>query len=556
MQAESQYMTNDPKDISNENNSSGNVATGDQLSQPVQQHDDGAAHPMPGRESSNKLIAKNTLLLYLRMIVVMLVTLYTSRLVLATLGVEDYGIYQVVGGLVGMFTILSGSLSVSTSRFLTFALGKGDFAELKKTFATVRAIHIIMAVSMFVICELLAVWFLKTKLTIPPDRLYAAKCALHCSIASFSIALFNVPYGASVISHEKMSTFAYMSILEVVVKLLIVYLLLIAPIDRLIFYAILGLCASILYQAIYMVYCLVKFPECKAKPALDRSIVKSISSFIGWTFWGNAAVVVKDQGVVMLLNIFFGPVVNAAQGVGMQVSGVVTRFIGGFMTATQPQITKSYASGDISRLNDLLIKSTKFSFFLMVVLIFPLINNTRVLLDVWLVEVPDHAVNFANIILIYTFIDCFTTPVYTAVMATSKIRIYEIGLTILYFANILCAYIALKLGMVPEVVFVLAIIFKLLVLLLLIQQCCKLFKFDLGSYIKLYLVMVLPIVAYGAAISLAYQLLIGNDSFLKLILFTVAFEMLMLPFIWWYGFSVGERAFVLNFIKGKLNLSR
>ena len=509
-----------------------------------------------GYQSNNRRIAKNTLLLYLRMIVVMLVTLYTSRLVLAILGVEDYGIYQVVGGLVAMFTILSGSLSVSTSRFLTYALGTGNQEELKKTFATVRALHIILAISMFVICEVLAVWFLKTKLTIPPERLFAAKCALHCSIASFSISLLNVPYGASVISHEKMSAFAYMSIFDVFIKLLIVYLLYISPIDQLIFYAILGLGTGILYQVIYVVYCVMKFPECKSRPALDRSIVKYISAFVGWTFWGNAAVVAKDQGVVMLLNMFFGPIVNAAQGVAMQVSGVVTRFISGFTTAVQPQITKSYASGDIKRLNDLLIKSTKFSFFLMVVLIFPIINNTKVLLDMWLVEVPDHAVNFANIILVYTFIDCFTTPLYTAVLATSKILTYEIGLTIIYFTNIVCTYIALKVGMPPESVFVLAVIFKLLVLLLLGLQCCRLFKFDLKSYSQLILIIVLPTLAFGCLVSMCYQLFYDNDSFWKLIGFTLLFEALMLPFIWLYGFKENERRFVSDSIKGKLNLSR
>lgn len=505
-----------------------------------------------GYQSSNRRIAKNTLLLYLRMIVVMLVSLYTSRLVLAALGVEDYGIYQVVGGLVGMFTILSGSLSVSTSRFLTFALGTGDFEQLRKTFATVRAVHIILAISMFLICELLAIWFLKTKLTIPPDRLYAAKCALHCSIAGFSISLLNVPFGASVISHEKMSAFAYMSIFDVFVKLLIVYLLYISPIDRLIFYAILGLCTGIIYQVIYVVYCYIKFPECKSKPSLDRRIVRNISAFVGWTFWGNAAVVVKDQGVVMLLNMFFGPVVNAAQGVGLQVSGVVTRFIGGFMTAVQPQITKSYASGEIDRLNGLLVKSTKFSFYLMVLLIFPIINNTRVLLDAWLVEVPDHAVSFANIILVYTFIDCFTTPLYTAVLATSKIKVYEIGLTILYFTNIICTYIALKLGMVPEVVFVLAVIFKIGVFLLLGHQCYKLFPFDLHSYGTLFLKIVLPTLLFGVVISLFYHVFCKNDSLLKLIGFAVAFELLMIPFIWFFGFSKNERAFVLQTLKGKI----
>jgi O-antigen/teichoic acid export membrane protein len=502
-------------------------------------------------KNSNNLIAKNTLVLYLRMIVVMLVTLYTNRLVLSTLGVEDYGIFQVVGGLVGMFTILSGSLSVSTSRFLTFSLGKGDFAELKKTFATVRSIHIILALSMFLICELLAIWFLKTKLTIPPDRLFAAKCALHCSIASFSISLLTVPFGATVVSHEKMTAFAYMSIMDVVFNLLIVYLLMILPMDHLICYASLCLCSGILYQIISISYCLMKFPECRTKPSLDHSIVRQILSFIVWTFWGNAAVVVKDQGVVVLLNIFCGPVVNAAQGVGTQVSGVVTRFIGGFLTATRPQITKSYSSGDIDRLNYLLIKSTKFSFFLMVVLIFPIINNTKVLLDVWLVEVPAHAVNFANIILIYTFIDCFTTPLYTAVIATGQIKSYEIWLTVLYFTNIVCTYIALKVGMAPETAFVLAVFFKLLVLLLLIQQSYKLFKFDLGAYAKLYLVKMLPVIVYGIMISLLYQSFFKNDSFLKLVLFSVVFEAMMIPLIWWYGFNAGERAFVLNAIKGR-----
>lgn len=490
------------------------------------------------------------------MIVVMMVSLYTSRLVLDALGIVDFGIYQVVCGLVGMFSILSGSLSVSTSRFLTYALGTGDFAKLKNTFATVRAIHIILAISMFLICELLAIWFLKTKLTIPPERMFVAKCALHCSIVSFSITLLNVPYGASVISHEKMSAFAYMSILDVFVKLMIVYLLYISPIDRLLFYALLGLGTGILYQLIYFIYCMRKFQECRALPKLDKGVVKNISIFVGWTFWGNAAVVAKDQGTIMLLNMFFGPVVNAAHGVGTQVSTVVTRFIGGFTTAVQPQITKSYASNDIYRLNGLIVKSTKFSFFLMVLLMFPIINNTRVLLDAWLVEVPEHAVSFSNIILVYTFIDCFTTPLYTSVLATSKIKAYEVGLTILYFANIVCAYIALKLGVVPEVVFILAIIFKFGVYLLLAQQCCKLFDFDKSAYARLFVATILPTLAYGGLISFCYQYFVNNDSFLKLIGFAIAFEALMMPFIWFYGLNKNERAFVTNTFKEKFNVSQ
>ena len=498
--------------------------------------------------ANNRRIAKNTLLLYVRMIVVMLVSLYTSRLVLATLGVVDYGIYNVVGGLVGLFTIISGSLSVSTSRFLTYGLGKGDMDELKKTFSTVRAVHIALAIGMFILCELLAVWFLQTKLNIPSERMHAAEIVLHCSIFSFCISLLNVPFRASVVSHEKMAAFAYMSILDVVVKLLIVYLLYISPIDKLIFYAILGVGVTLLYQGVYMTYCILKFPECKSKPKFNRSIAIEISRFVGWTFLGNAAVVAKDQGVVMLLNIFFGPVVNAAQGVGNQVNGVASRFIEGFMTAVIPQITKSYAADEKDRLNHLLIKSTKFSFFLMVVLMFPIINNTSTLINLWLVEVPDHAIYFANLILIYTFIDCFTTPIYTAVIATAKIKTYEIVLTILYAFNLLCAYVALKLGAIPEVVFVIAIFFKLLVLFLLLHQAYKLCGFDLKAYGMLFLKVIIPTLVLCLAISFIYQFFVKSDSFLKLIVFSVVFEAIVIPFFWKICLEPTEREFLKNTI--------
>lgn len=510
--------------------------------------------------SGNSRIAKNTLFLYFRMIVVMLVSLYTSRMVLATLGVEDYGIYQVVGGLVAMFTILTGSLSVSSSRYLTYELGRGDAEQLKKTFATVRALHIILAISIFVISEILAIWFLNTKLNIPANRMHAATWALHCSILSFSILILNVPYNASIISHEKMSTFAYLSILDVVTKLGIVYLLYISPIDRLIFYALLLLASTILYQTIYVTYCFRKFTECRSKPAFDREIVKGIASFVGWTFWGNSAVVVKDQGVVMLLNIFFGPVVNAAQGIAMQVDGVVTRFISGFMTALQPQITKSYASNNISRLNDLLVRGSKFSFFLTILLIIPIINNTEVLLNAWLVEVPEHAVAFTNLILVYTFINCFTTPIFSAVLATGKIKVYEIALTVLYTLNILFSYLALKLGMSPESVFVLAILFKMLVFALLINRCYSSFTFDWRAYVKMFLKRVVPIAVFGCVISLIFQvfdiraviddfiynILAIRKSWITLIVSAVAFELLLIPFIWIVGLQRTEREFVKN----------
>lgn len=498
--------------------------------------------------SNNKRIAKNTIMLYMRMFIMMAVGLFTSRIILDALGASDYGIYNVVGGLVTMFSVLTGAMSVATSRFLTFALGVGDKEQLRKTFVTSVNIHLLIALAMIVIAEIVGIWFLNNKLNIPADRMGAANIVLQFSIATFVINLINVPYSSSIISHEKMGIYAYFSLYDVFVKLAIVYVLYVASSDRLVIYAFLLCLANLTTQIIYWIYCKRKFEECRYSFCLDKELLKKMFGFIGWAFWGNAAVVAKDQGMTLLLNIFCGTIVNAAQGVANQVNATVTRFVSNFMTAVNPQITKQYASGDYESMNRLIIRSTKFSAFLMLLLIIPIIVNIDDLLGIWLVEVPVHTSSFVSLILFYSFVDCFTSGLITGILANGKIKKYEIALTITYAANILFAYLALKNGMLPEVLYVLLIVFKLIVLA--VQLCLgkDMFALPLGTYLRSMLKYVFPVLVLG--IFLIYVPWHAIDAtILRIVLSVCIVELLLVSAILVMGLERTERAFLFSKIQ-------
>ena len=314
---------------------------------------------------NNKRIAKNTLLLYLRMFLTMAVSLYTSRIILNTLGVEDYGINNVVGGIVTMFTVISGSLSASISRFITFELGKDNIQRLKKVFSTGVNIQIGMSVLIVLLAECVGVWFLNTKMNIPPERLGAANWVFQCSILTFVLNLLSVPYNAAIIAHEKMSAFAYISILEVSLKLIIVYMLIISPFDRLKTYAVLFLCVGAIIRFIYGYYCKRHFEECSYYFVYDKPLLKEMTSFAGWNFFGTSAWMLNTQGLNILINMYFGVAFNAARGVATQVDSALKQFINNFTTAVNPQITKSYAQGDLEYVYTLVCSSAKYSAFLM-----------------------------------------------------------------------------------------------------------------------------------------------------------------------------------------------
>lgn len=384
---------------------------------------------MINTSENSKRIAKNTLVLYVRMLFMMLVGLYTSRVVLDALGEANYGIYNVVGGVVPMLSVLTGALSGAISRFITFELGTGNQERLSRIFSTSVNIQFIMALAGFVLCEVLGVWFLNDKMNIPADRMEAAHFVLQCSIASFMVSLVSVPYNAVIVAHERMTAFAYIGIVEVLLKLLIAYLIYISPIDALKLYALLLLVVSLLIRIIYGIYCGRHFIEAKYHFFIDRSLLKQMFSFAGWNLFGNTAFMLNTQGVNMLVNVFFGVSTNAAQAVASQVNGAVTHLVSNFTTALNPQITKSYASGDRDYLYKLVCRGTKYSFFIMYLFMVPIILEADTILGIWLKVVPADTGVFVRLVLISSLTTQLGTSMLTAIMATGNIRRYQIVVT-------------------------------------------------------------------------------------------------------------------------------
>lgn len=374
---------------------------------------------------NNKRIAKNTLLLYFRMLFMMAVSLFTSRVVLNTLGVEDYGIYNVVGGIVAMFGFINGSMSSATQRYITFALGKGDKNRLQTVFSTTLQIHTLIAGVIVLLGETIGLWFLYNKMQIPADRMDAAFWVLQCSIIAAVVMIISVPYNADIVAHEKMSAFAYISILEVVLKLAIVYMLLVFSFDKLVLYAFLLLAIQILIRFCYSYYCNKHFEETKYKHVWDKALFKEMTGFAGWSMFGNLAAVLFGQGLNMLLNVFFGPVVNAARGIAVQVQNAVQQFVLNFQMALNPQITKTYAQGEMQEMHKLMYRSARFSFFLLFFLSLPVLFETKFILTVWLKIVPDNTVVFLRIMLCTSLIYTLSNPLIIANQATGKVRKYQ-----------------------------------------------------------------------------------------------------------------------------------
>ena len=412
---------------------------------------------MDSHAENTRRIAKNTLMLYVRMLFSMLVSLYTSRVVLNTLGVEDYGIYNVVGGFVAMFSLISNSLSASVSRFLTFELGRGDMERLKETFSTSLMIHLALAGLVFILAESVGVWFLNTQMTIPPERLYAANWVFQASVLSFMFGLSSVPYNASIASHERMSAFAYIGILDVVLRLLIVLFIAYVPFqfDKLIIYSLLLVLVGILLQCIYLWYCRKNFEECQdVKFHLNKNFWKGIGSFAGWNFLGNATYLFNTQGINILMNLFFGVGANAARGIAGQVDGAVQGFVGNFTAAMNPQIIKSYAAKDLEYMHTLVCRGAKYSFFLMFFFTMPLLLEAQQVLSIWLGVVPPHAVMFVRLSLLSSLTIVIANSLYVAQLATGNIKKYQIVVTLFGLWVFPLSYVSFWLGYPPEAAYV------------------------------------------------------------------------------------------------------
>lgn len=394
--------------------------------------------------TNNKRIAKNTLYLYIRLLFAMAVGLYTSRIILAALGNEDYGLYSVVGSIVVIFYFLNTSMAGATSRFLTFELGKGNSDKLKKTFSAALTIHIFIAIVILLLGETIGLWYLENKMIIPEGRLTAARWVYQLSLLGAIITITQVPYSATIIAHEKMNIYAYIEITKTVLQLIIAFPLIIWNSDKLILYSILTTCVSIVITILYRWYCIMHYPECKYKYHLDKKLIKPMMSFSGWNLYTDFAYQAQNNGINIILNLFFGTIVNAAYSIGLQLSRVVYSFISSFTLAVKPQIIKYYSIGQIKEMESLMNSATKYSFLLLYTLALPVIMNTDFILKLWLKQPPEYSITYCRLFLIMMMLNILWINLTYATQATNKIKIASIITGTLYILIPIISYIIFK----------------------------------------------------------------------------------------------------------------
>lgn len=449
---------------------------------------------MQDTTSNNKRIAKNTIMLYIRMFISMVVGLYTSRVVLATLGVEDYGIYGVVGGVVGMMGFLNASMSGATSRFLTFELGKGDRERLAKTFSSALIVHIAIAIVVLILAETVGLWFLSNKLNIPAERMQAAHWVYQLSILSAMFGITQVPYNAAIIAHEKMDVYAYVEILNVSLKLLIVYLLCIGNFDKLILYASLMLAVSILIMMVYRIYAIRQFPEAHFHWIWDKTYLRPILSFSGWDLYGNACVIARQQGTNFLINIFYGVVYNAASGIATTVQGTISGLAFNIILAFRPQIIKQYAKGNVEDMSKLVGNAVCFTTILFGCMSIPLILETHYIMKAWLGVIPEKSEIFCQILLIASFLGLLNNIWNTCIHATGKIKEISIFSGTFFLISLPIIYVVFQFKAPVEsayLVFILSIVFVNVSNLLIIKKEIPKLKlnFVFLNYIKVIIVL-------------------------------------------------------------------
>lgn len=405
---------------------------------------------MSETSQNNKRIAKNTLLLYIRMLFMMAISLYTSRLVLATLGEVNFGIYNVVGGFVTMFTVISGAMTTATQRFLSYEIGKGTQGNVHSLFSTAVMIHVFLAGIILVFAETIGLWFLNSHMNFPLERYTAANWVYQFSVVTFIINVISVPYNAAIVAYEKMTAFAYVSIIEVLLKLGVVYLLIVLPFDQLVVYSILLAIIAITVRIIYGIYCGLNFKECHCDWRWNKAEGKKMMFFVSWNLIGSIAGIAKEQGINVTLNIFFGAAINAARGVAYQVFGALNSFVNNFQLAMNPQIVKQYAAGNQKDMFLLVFRGSKFSFLLLWTLSLPVILEAPFILSIWLKSVPQYTVIFLRLVLITALIDSLSGSLISSMHASGKVRDYQIVVGGLSLFTLPLAYTFFKLGYPPQ----------------------------------------------------------------------------------------------------------
>ena len=490
------------------------------------------------------------------MVVLVLISLYTSRLVLQALGVEDFGVYNAVGGFVSMFSLLSTALNNAISRYITFELGKGDSEKLRTVFSSAVSVQMLMAVVVVVVSEAIGVWFLNARMNIPSDRLYAANWVFQCSLFTFAVSLINVPYNACIIAHERMTVFAYIGVVEALMRLGAVALLFVIGYDSLIAYSILIMLVSIVARIIYGMYCSRNFEEARYSFIMDKGLVKEMASFASWNMLGSSSTILNSYGVNLLMNLFFGVSANAARGVATQVYNAVTNFVHNFTTAVNPQITKSYASGDLKYSISLAMMSSRYSFYLMLFVVAPLCLETPKILDIWLVEVPGYAVTFVRLTLLMSIISTLSVSLFTLSMATGDIKRYQIVIGSLSLSSFFWVYVAYKLGMPVETSYYINIMINILILFARIKILSDQVGLSKLEYVKKVVLRALAVGAVVAAALYCFKAFFSIEGIVGFIVSLLVSEVVTVLTVYFLGLSAGERKEIVSkcveFYKNKI----
>ena len=483
------------------------------------------------------------MLLYVRMLFIMVVQLFTSRVVLNTLGVVDYGLYNVVGGIVTMFAFLNGAMVTSTQRYITFEMGKGNMQRLKEVFTTCVQIHLIISLIIIILGETVGLWFIYEKMIIPEDRFTAAMWVYQLSILTMCIQVMSVPYNSDIVAHERMGVFAAISVIEVLLKLAVVYMLVIGDFDKLILYAILIALIQLLVRFVYTWYCNKQFQESRLINVFDKSLIKEILKFMGWNIWGNLAATLFGTGLNLLLNMFFGPAVNAARAIAVQVETVVANFSTNFLMAVNPQITKFYAQNNLHEMHKLIFRASKFTFFLLLVISLPVMLEADMLLRTWLKIVPDCTIIFLRLLLCIIVVDSVARPLMTAAAATGDVRLYQSLIGGILLSIVPIAYVVLKLGGSPASVYVVHLVICITAFLTRLWVIKPMIKLSIHKYFSSVILRCVLVVAVSMPLCLLVKFLLPV-GILPSIMVCVVCVLVASVTSYMLGLDQGERQFV------------
>lgn len=499
---------------------------------------------METKSPRNKKIVFNTFFLYIRMLFTMVVTLFTSRVILATLGVEDFGINNVVGGLAISFIFFRSSLANATQRFLNFEMGRNNESELRNICNQSILVYTVIAIIIFILLELIGIWFLENKLTLPTNRLSAAYWVFQFTSIGLCLTLISTTYDAVLIARENMKVYAYIGIIEAILKLIIVYMLYYIDYDKLITYSFLYWLVTILSRSIFpMMYCIKKFDECKLAFYFNKKLFNNMLKFTSWNTVGSISYMINEQGINIILNIFFGPIINASRAISQQVGGAINNFITNFSTAIRPQIIKSYAANDYNYFHTLIIKSSTYSFYLFLIISLPLIFKTEYVLKIWLGMVPDQSTDFVKWILYYNLINVLTYPVWTGVQATGNLKNYIVYSNLIFILAFPTIYLLLSLGYNALISFQVLTIFRFLYHCTGLYIFKKLTSFSLKKYCRQ---VFIPIIIVGAIcyISSYYIAHTFDSSAISFIKFCFISFLINTFLIYIFGISNEDKAYI------------